>query len=368
MFKKSFLALTVAGLAAAANPASALTFCPSGGGLAGGGCVQFEVIDPAPGNSIAGATAATAPGSPDFNVFYQANLGSMQLANTQPTFGNGQGGNFFTFVLGFQELVTSQTNVGGSVTEIGFGYSPQNLDGGCLPNCLSNNPADPNFFYMYDVPAIADNLAGTGFVSTTPILTGYTIGDSFSSIFRAEGPAPADLVECGAGDGPIGCLDQGGVGVGGGVLNNYPGVDSVLGTGSTNIRVVITSFNAGYFPDLPAGALILLDTNTSTNLPYEQIDPSNGFSSTGQPSCNGCLAGVPAVGQINGLGGTPNFLTANPNDLFAGSSTVFQSDANASIVTQVQAEVPEPATLTLLGVGLLGSAAARRRQKKNAQK
>jgi hypothetical protein len=44
----------------------------------------------------------------------------------------------------------------------------------------------------------------------------------------------------------------------------------------------------------------------------------------------------------------------------SGPNTMFQADGNASFATQ---QVPEPAGLVLLGIGLLGTAAVRRQRK-----
>jgi hypothetical protein len=255
------------------------------------------------------------------------------------TFSNGGGGNFFTFVLGYQEQITSNTVVAGNGI-LTFAYSATN------DPAINNNPADPNFFYMYKVPTLGSDLAGTGFVPAAPatppnpILMGFTTPIGYSSTFSTTGLATPDPVECGAAQ--PSCLDQGGLDLGGGLRNNYGNVQTLQGTGSVLIKITITGFNPLYFPDLPGGASIVFDTNTSTNLPYEQIDPSACFSSTGLVGCN--HGGVNLVGAINAV---------------SGPSTMFQADANSSFVTPTV--IPEPATLTLLGLGLV--AGARRRFK-----
>lgn len=341
MLKKCLIAASLTAMCAWAAPASALTFCPNGTPV---GCVTFEVMDQAPGNAIAdaffGTPVSPGPGS-NFNVFYQANLGSMQLADTTGTFLNGTGGNFFTYVLGFQERLVSSTVIGGTGI-LTFDYSPLN------DAAINNSPTDPNFFYMYKVPAIGNNLLGTGFVpaapgvAPNPILSGHSIPLGYNASFTSTGLTTPDPLECPAAT--PSCLDQGGVnGLPGNNKDNYPGVQTVGGAGSVNIKIIIDSFNPNYFPDLPVGTVITLDANTSTNLPFEEIDPSAAFSSTGLVGAN--KVGVGSVGAVNAI---------------SGPNTMFQADANSSLVAV--SNIPEPATLTLLGLGLM--AGVRRRMKK----
>ena len=183
-----------------------------------------------------------------------------------------------------------------------------------------------NFFYMYAMPTAGDNLAGTGFVGTAPILTGHFVAAGYVSSFTANGIAnPAALDAFGT--------------------NNYPGVSTILGAGSTVATLVIDGFNAAYFPDLVIGSTSSL-INTSQNLAFNQTDPSARFSSNGTTGAN--IAGVSSVGSVNGIN---------------GANTIFQADANQSFVV---AAVPEPMPAALIGLGLVAFGLARRKSKKIA--
>ena len=113
----------------------------------------------------------------------------------------------------------------------------------------------------------------------------------------------------------------------------------------------MTFFDNTYFPNLLNQTLTF--TDGSNIVPFSQVDPAAQFFN-GDPGvvANGGVCGS-GVSLANCLNGTQSFIIAESD-----VSTTFQGVS----------AVPEPATLTLLGLGLAGSAAIRRRQIKKANK
>ena len=76
------------------------------------------------------------------------------------------------------------------------------------------------------------------------------------------------------------------------------------------------------------------------------------------------IGGTLAAGSSNLCG--PGQLNTLASPCINGTGSFIQAESDASSVFQLGAQevIPEPATLTLLGFGLFGAAAARRRQMK----
>jgi hypothetical protein len=298
---RKLVSATLLAVAASTSAQAAFTFDPTGTAGATGDISGIGIIDQAPGSAwsptaVSAVQSFDAGGSGNFTLYYQANLSTLLGSDTSFKFGNGQGGNYFTFVAGFGETVlTTSSN---SAT---FG-----LD--------ASNPV--NFFTMYATNALANNLTGTGFATGTPILQAH-IASVTSSNFTVQVPVTNTVA-----------LDQGG-----GNGDQWSGQQTISGSGSTDLVLVIDSLNSLYFPDLdPLQNILFSFFNTSQVDPFNQVDPSKCFNTkTGTCDALTGLASVGTLGDVNGVSG-PGF--------------IFQADANQSI------KVPEPGSMALLGLGL----------------
>jgi len=282
--------------------ADAININPQGAG----GTISVSALDWLPGNAlctpVAGSCVQTVAGGANgaIQVYGHTRLG---------TFVDGNGNAIalaspfeWTAVFGFQETATS-TGPNSSQFRVTAGGN--------------------NFFQIwYQGAADSSNLTGTGFNNGQLILAG-----TVAPFNPVTGSGSGDFAASATATNPLDQFNG----------DNYPGILSVSGTGSTDFTALVSFFDPAFFPGGIGGLRIV--TDTFQNLPFQQQNPSSCFwngtafiGGAGPGNFGGPCANT--IGTLNGISG--------PNDMF-------QTDATSSFIRAV----PEPGSLVLMALGLL---------------
>jgi hypothetical protein len=307
--RAAFLGLAVCVAAAAVGRSARADFSFNPTGVGGAPVFTINGFDPSPGNALGqGSTTAIA------NVLNSGGTGSdvaadrfqlYYMATTSSLIGPSPGNNpltppglnsayQITYVASVTEFVKTASGNAGTAT---FGISSVQAANSGL-TIYSNGPGGG---------LTANNGAGTGFTDGTPILTG--------SVIVPGGTVPTGNFTTQPGTVP---LNQHPLG------SNYPGIQTVAGSGSSLVDFAVVTTNPAYFVT-PPPTVVALRFATSQVTPFTAIEPALKL-----PNNAGGFV-VPNIGTVNGVNG-PDFL--------------FTADA---FVTPV----PEPSSvcLTVLGLG-----------------
>ena len=263
-------------------------------------------------------------GDTTFNLYSTGVLGSF-TDELGADVGDVPTGTEFTYTLGFTQEVTAAF-AGGAIATFGFVDGPVNF-----------------FELYYDTTPDANPLSGSGYNDGELILSGFVTSGSGNFVNDFSGTVED--------------LDQSANG------NDYPNVDTTTGTGGSRLDVEV---NIGFLdPDffLDDFESLALDFTTQNILPFRQSNPTECYpdEAGGAQQCgtqfDAAGSGSSGDGNINdGFGGAE----ANIGDLaggfingVTGTDVLFQADANQSFQATL-AQISEPGSIALLGVGLLG--------------
>jgi len=267
-------------LPALSHAAESIRFDPLGnGGLSE---ISVSTFDWLPDNALAvnGNPSGGLATGDLIHLLAHARLGTFILSNGQLQL--PPSGTEITFVAGFTESAT--VTAGGT----SFLFDPASQL--------------PNFFEIWVSDVDSDQLDGTGYNNTKRILYGVVTDASGNY----------------SGGAPVVPLDQ--------FFNNdYPGISTITGSGSTQLSGVIISADPDYFPGLTPTEIANTKVffNTSTVTPFRQANPSANFVGN-DAGADGSSPPIPPDVAANI--GTVNGGLQNVTDL----DFILQADANQS--------------------------------------
>ncbi|HYN79022.1 MAG TPA: PEP-CTERM sorting domain-containing protein, partial [Lamprocystis sp. (in: g-proteobacteria)] len=271
---------------------------------------------------VPGVNCATFTAACQFDVYSHGILGSFNPSATGAGDGNLNDTYQITFEFGFREAVTTASAPLGGPNVATFAF----VSGA------------PNYFRMYYSAGgnNANFLNGTGFTTGTLMLAG-TLSPATTYVSGFTGNS-TDIVDFDQFD-----------------TANWVGQQSISGGGySSTLNISVAPGTGGYlnpvyFPGIGSIDRFAL-SGLGQTLPFSSIDPSKDFywDSTG-------------VGKTLGTRLNQNTLTTINNGINGadGTGTIFAIDTSSAISGTA---IPEPTTLALIGLGVLGAGMSRHRR------
>lgn len=344
---KKLLSIAVLGALGALSQAQAsVTVDINPDGSVAGSVVNVGSLAWNVGNALsvaaAGESITATPGSSGvnahvgqtFSTYTMASLSAFNDVDGNGIFTNLHNTFEWTFVAGFQETFTGVNSPAGAGTNT------------FTVNAGTSRTAT-NFFEIWVDPSKNSNsLSGKGYNDGIRVLTGY-FADIGRSAPGTAGSGAFTASASGAVDGSgnplpiVQALDQY-------QSNNYLGLSTVVGNGSTLVDIVVDYANAAYFKSIPAN--LTLNFTSQQKLAFDQTNPAACFwtgsaymNGAGGVDCAGNGDSVGTVGRLNGVSGPNVMLQTQATNNFDGTY------------------VPEPGSLALLGLGCVALGAMRRK-------